>query len=290
MCTGVDPGLLGVYGFRHRKKNSYTEIWIANSEKIMMQKIWDILGDFGLKSCIIGIPPTYPVRPIEGWAISGFITPDITKQFTYPPKLKQEIIALVKEYMFDVEFRTDQKDKLINDLYEMTKRRHKVIKYLLKEKDWDFFMFVEIGLDRVQHAFWKFFDENHIRYTPGKYSNVILDYYKLLDKQVGEILKLLDKDTIVMVVSDHGGKPMSGCFCINEWLIKEGYLVLKKYPDKMTRLEECEVDWSKTKAWGWGGYYARIFFNIKGRDPQGCLLYTSPSPRDLSTSRMPSSA
>ena len=24
--------------------------------------------------------------------------------------------------------------------------------------------------------------------------------------------------------------------------------------------------------------------------PQGCLLYTSPSPRDLSTSRMPSSA
>ena len=25
-------------------------------------------------------------------------------------------------------------------------------------------------------------------------------------------------------------------------------------------------------------------------NPQGCLLYTSPSPRDLSTSRMPSSA
>ena len=28
----------------------------------------------------------------------------------------------------------------------------------------------------------------------------------------------------------------------------------------------------------------------KVRDDQGCLLYTSPSPRDLSTSRMPSSA
>ena len=27
-----------------------------------------------------------------------------------------------------------------------------------------------------------------------------------------------------------------------------------------------------------------------GRSPRGCLLYTSPSPRDLSTSRMPSSA
>ena len=34
--------------------------------------------------------------------------------------------------------------------------------------------------------------------------------------------------------------------------------------------------------------------NIRGRGgagfPTGCLLYTSPSPRDLSTSRMPSSA
>ena len=28
----------------------------------------------------------------------------------------------------------------------------------------------------------------------------------------------------------------------------------------------------------------------KGREVIGCLLYTSPSPRDLSTSRMPSSA
>ena len=29
---------------------------------------------------------------------------------------------------------------------------------------------------------------------------------------------------------------------------------------------------------------------IKTKDRFGCLLYTSPSPRDLSTSRMPSSA
>ncbi|MHA1789215.1 MAG: alkaline phosphatase family protein [Candidatus Helarchaeota archaeon] len=271
MCTGVDAGFLGLYGFRHRLNNSYTDIWIANTQKVKMQKVWDILGDFGLKSCLIGIPPSYPIKRNEGWTISCFITPDTTKQYTHPKELKQEIEALVGEYMFDVEFRTDLKDKLIKGLFEMTKRRHKVIKYLLKEKPWDFFMFVEIGLDRVQHAFWKFFDEKHIRHKPGKYSKVIPDYYRLLDKQIGEILDLIDDDTKVLVVSDHGGKAMSGCFCINEWLIKEGYLVLRNYPQKMTRLEECDIDWSKTKAWGWGGYYARIFFNVKGREPQGII-------------------
>ena len=35
---------------------------------------------------------------------------------------------------------------------------------------------------------------------------------------------------------------------------------------------------------------AQTFSAILGEDPNHCLLYTSPSPRDLSTSRMPSSA
>ena len=42
--------------------------------------------------------------------------------------------------------------------------------------------------------------------------------------------------------------------------------------------------------------YGKYIYQVEMRDPQGiewdldCLLYTSPSPRDLSTSRMPSSA
>ncbi|MBD3226576.1 MAG: nucleotide pyrophosphatase [Candidatus Lokiarchaeota archaeon] len=271
MSSGVDPGFLGLYGFRHRKDNSYKDIWLANTQKVQMQKVWDIIGDFDIKSCLVGIPPTYPIKWVNGWTISGFLTPNNKKQYTYPRDLKLEIKSLVDDYIFDVEFRTDKKDRLIKDLYKMTKKRHKVIKYLLKEKPWDFFMFVEIGLDRVQHAFWKFFDENHLRYEPNKYSDVIFGYYKLLDKQMGEILKIIDKNTIVIVVSDHGGKPMTGCFCINEWLIKEGYLVLNEYPDQMTSLDDCDVNWAKTKAWGWGGYYARVFFNIKGREQYGTI-------------------
>ena len=38
------------------------------------------------------------------------------------------------------------------------------------------------------------------------------------------------------------------------------------------------------------GYDDTIWNHITMRVPGSCLLYTSPSPRDLSTSRMPSSA
>jgi predicted AlkP superfamily phosphohydrolase/phosphomutase len=134
-------------------------------------------------------------------------------------------------------------------------------------------MFVEIGIDRINHAFWKFFDKRHHSYKPGnKYENVIVDYYKFIDKEIEKLLKLLDDDTVVFIVSDHGAKPMKGAFCVNQWLIEKGYLTLKKTPKSGAELDDCDIDWANTKAWAWGGYYARIFLNIKGREKRGMIL------------------
>jgi predicted AlkP superfamily phosphohydrolase/phosphomutase len=90
---------------------------------------------------------------------------------------------------------------------------------------------------------------------------------------VGQLLDQLDDDTVVLVVSDHGAKKMDGGICINEWLRREGYLVLKEEPrgEGLIPFEKVEVDWSKTKAWGSGGYYARVFMNVQGREPQGII-------------------
>jgi predicted AlkP superfamily phosphohydrolase/phosphomutase len=75
----------------------------------------------------------------------------------------------------------------------------------------------------------------------------------------------------VMVVSDHGAKAMDGAICINEWLQEQGYLKLKEQPRERTRLTHDMIDWPNTKAWGEGGYYGRVFFNVLGREPQGCI-------------------
>src|SRR5438046_5259588 len=31
------------------------------------------------------------------------------------------------------------------------------------------------------------------------------------------------------------------------------------------------IDWNRTIAWGDGGYYGRLFLNVKGREPQGTI-------------------
>jgi predicted AlkP superfamily phosphohydrolase/phosphomutase len=156
----------------------------------------------------------------------------------------------------------------------MTEKRFIVLKHLLKNKPWDFFMFVEMGVDRIHHGLWQSMDPTHPKHVPGNpYQHAIREYYKYIDQNLGEMLAALDDDTLVMVVSDHGAKKMDGGICINEWLRREGYLVLKENPvregGRPIPFEKVEVDWEKTTAWAAGGYYARLFLNVQGREPQG---------------------
>ena len=171
------------------------------------------------------------------------------------------------------QFRTDDKDYLLQQIYDMTEARFTVVKHLIAEKPWDFTMFVEMGTDRINHGFWSYTDPKHWRYEAGnKYFDSIREYYHFIDRGIGEMLALLPEDTVVLVVSDHGAKRMDGGIAVNEWLMREGYLALKRPPEKgIVPFEKVDVDWSRTKAWGSGGYYARIFMNVEGREPNGII-------------------
>jgi predicted AlkP superfamily phosphohydrolase/phosphomutase len=176
--------------------------------------------------------------------------------------------------MMDVKgFRTEKKQWLLSQIYEMTTKRFSVAKHLLKTRPWDFFMMVEMGTDRIHHGFWQFMDAQHVLYAGDNnpFRNAIHEYYKYVDCLLGELLEFADANTRVLIVSDHGAKRMDGAIALNEWLVQKGYMVLKRYPTVPTRFDQLEIDWSKTKAWGEGGYYGRIFLNVQGREPQGVV-------------------
>ncbi|HEX3104147.1 MAG TPA: alkaline phosphatase family protein [Terriglobales bacterium] len=274
MCTSQDPGSLGVYGFRNRVDHSYDKLGFANSASIKALAIWDHLGREGRRSIIVGVPPNYPPRRINGISIGCFLTPDTTKNdFTHPLNFKAKINELVGEYPGDVKnFRTERKDWLKDEIFRMSQKQWRVVHWLMKEQQWDYFHFVDIGLDRMHHGFWNYFDEKHVQFEPGNpYQNAIPEYYLWLDQQIGKALELLDKDTIVLVVSDHGAQRLDGGIAVNEWLIKEGLLVLDEYPKAITPFDQLNVNWDKTRVWSEGGYYARVFFNVQGREPNGMI-------------------
>src|SRR5205823_3921958 len=154
----------------------------------------------------------------------------------------------------------------------MTEKRFRLAEHLLETRPWDLFFMVEMGTDRIHHGFWRFTDSEHRLFEPGNpYEHAMLDYYKRLDSKIARLLRFADEETAVLVVSDHGAKRMDGGICVNEWLRREGYLVLREEPSEPTRLTPDLIDWSRTVAWGEGGYYCRLFLNVEGREPEGVV-------------------
>ena len=202
MSTSQDPGSLGVYGFRNRKDYSYHGLSIVNSSSIQQTAIWDVLGSHRKEVVVVGVPPSYPPRRMNGVNVGCFMTPDTkTHDYTYPASVRQEIDRLVGEYPVDVKgFRTNNKEWLRDQIYDMTRKHFEVIRYLMVTLEWDYFQFVEIGVDRVHHGFWKYHDPQHRQYVPGNpYETLISDYYAYVDQEIGSLLELLDDDTNVLV-------------------------------------------------------------------------------------------
>ncbi|MCI4348433.1 MAG: alkaline phosphatase family protein, partial [Thermoplasmata archaeon] len=209
----------------------------------------------------------------NGIYVSDFLTPDGAKDFVTPASLAPEIEAAAGGYDFDITFRAEDRPRVERELFAMTRKRFAVARHLWQKEPWDLFVLHEIGPDRLHHAFWKFFDPTHPRYVAGsEYADVADRYYSLLDEEIGALLDLVTDDVTILVASDHGSMAMHGCFAINLWLQQLGYLHFQNRPLKPgTPFEELDVDWSRTVAWGAGGYYARVFFNLRGREPQGQL-------------------
>ena len=143
MMTSRDPGELGIYGFRNRKDHSYDALTIANAQSVQVPTLWGLLGQAQKRSVVLGVPLTYPAKPFPGWMITSFLTPcdpnsPLTQrnlQWTFPPRLTQEITQVAPNYMIDIpNFRTDKRAELEQQLVKMTRERFKFARYLLEKK------------------------------------------------------------------------------------------------------------------------------------------------------------
>ncbi len=267
MLTGRDPGVLGMYGFRSRHGWDYAPPVLNDSSSVREPAVWDLIAREGLSSVVVGFPPSFPPKPMRGCLVTGMLTPPAADSFTWPLSLSERLRDWAPNYRFDTDLhRSDDPDALFDDVCEMTRTRFDVVRNLLRSEPWSFAFVHEIGLDRLQHALWSSVEE------PGSDGyGALLDYHRLLDAEIGELLELVPEETAVAVVSDHGARHLEGVFAINEWLVREGYLCTIEPPSKPGPFVPSCVDWARSRAWADGGYCGRVHLNVRGRQPEGIL-------------------
>lgn len=184
----------------------------ADADSFTAATIWDQLAREGKKSIIVGVPPNYPPRQVNGISVGCFRTPDTVHHgFTNPPEIGSKINQLVGEYPVDVgNLGSGHKDLLKEQIFSMSRKQWEVVRWLLSEQEWGYFHFVDIGLDRMYQVFLSDFDEKHAQFKPGNpYRSVIPDYYAWLDEQIGAVLELLDNETMVLLLSPYAAPAAS---------------------------------------------------------------------------------
>lgn len=155
---------------------------------------------------------------------------------------------------------------------EILDENERILRGELKEFKGGLFFFYFETLDVIQHMFWRYIDPQHPLYEKNPiYQDTIFRYYEKVDRIIGETLKILDKDTTLIILSDHGFNSFRRAVHLNRWLLENGYLFLKEGINESKEFFE-DVDWSKTKAYALG--FGGIYLNRMGREYYGIVSET----------------
>lgn len=260
--TGMNPGNHGIFSFAMRKTGTY-ERKIIQPEMLESETLWHILSQKGKKVGVINVPMTNAEK-VNGFIIPGFLSK--TEGTPYPDTVKTKVQRKlgIKRLEGDVETEIlskveDKPNLFFERVNKITDQTAKVSQYLFQEEDWDFFMAVFMGTDRIQHFFWRYVDQAHPRYEKNQFTQLVKEYYIKIDGIVKSFLDSTDEDTLMIVISDHGFCPVHTEVFVNNYLEELGFLKTKK----------GKIDLENSKAVSYG--YGDIWLNVKGREPHGLI-------------------
>ncbi|MGD9344828.1 MAG: alkaline phosphatase family protein [Candidatus Aminicenantes bacterium] len=223
----------------------------------------EIRPEFKLYISPLNIDPGNPAMPI---ATPDSYSKELEKEFGpfYTKGLPGDFKAMNNNLLNEDEFL--QQDE------HVLRERIAMFDYELARFDSGVLFYYVSSTDQRQHMFWSHIDKSSPLYDPAlaaKYGDTIRDIYVEADKILDKAIQKADKDTIIMVVSDHGFSPFRWSFNANTWLKENGYHALinpwKQGEDQLF----MNSDWSRSKAYAFG--LNGLYINERGREGEGIV-------------------
>jgi len=299
--TGKGPGQHGILDFEKYDATQH-KLTFNSTYQIEEKTIWELLSEKGLRVGSINVPMTYPPRPVNGFMISGFETPSIDADFTYPKELKPEIFALIPNYNYRTNWRRSAlrgADVLAENLAYISNSFEQgltLARYCGEKFGWDVLMVVFKLVDNLQHKAWKYLDPHTCHRYPREADLAARVFTDLDDVLARTFAYAAQHNAAVLIMSDHGHGSLDGKAQPNRLLHEWGYLALRNpweqactrasywvhrlTKGKTTRFEqgsrgierELAVDWTRTRACVMhAGLYGYLYINLQGRGPHGLV-------------------
>jgi predicted AlkP superfamily phosphohydrolase/phosphomutase len=253
VITGADPAEHGIFGFTEFPRGTY-RLSFPNFNDLKVPPFWENGGD--KKHVIINVPSTYPARSLRGVLISGFVALDLEKA-VYPDSIIPRLKGMGYNVDVDSGKAHDSLELFLKDLNRTNEARISAYRHLW-EDDWDVFMLVFTGSDRLMHFLWDAYEEeDHAFHEDFK------SYFRRVDEIIGEVSSGIESGDDLIMLSDHGFEKLERDVYVNTVLKKRGLLRLKKGAPGYSGIE------GGTRAFALDP--ARVYINHKGKYPEGCV-------------------
>jgi len=201
---------------------------VTTSNDRKSQCIWDFLKN--KKSIVINVPLTFPPEKVNGIMISGMPTPEDDSRYCYPENIYYELKDEFKEDIRiqpEIHYPKNLEDDFVEDQNRCWNNNEKIFWYLKNKKEWDLLICVFHVFDELSHELWKYIDENNPNHEENEIGKSIFEMYEKADVFLSKLVKELDENTTLFIVSDHGFGPVYKTIYLNNWLIEKGWLKLK---------------------------------------------------------------
>jgi predicted AlkP superfamily phosphohydrolase/phosphomutase len=227
--TSRPPEENGITGFKVNGKT-------AVSTLLKAPPLWSLLSDAGISVGMANVPATFPAPPVNGYLITGMLThgkgcedgmlcsPKLSEvqdgDAVFPKALAGEIKSALGDIPIDclrmpgaAELRGREAETVnswLANVSQIRAQQQRLFDYLLTNHPTDFTFFVQSCEDRVGHWLYPIQPYN-AGYNPSIHTlrvDAFPNQYREFDKVLGTILKHVDTDTTLIILSDHGIKPL----------------------------------------------------------------------------------
>ncbi|MBW6481850.1 MAG: alkaline phosphatase family protein [Vicingaceae bacterium] len=229
IATGKRADQHGILGFvEPSADNKGVKPVSSTSRKV--KAIWNILNQQGMKSNVVGWWPSHPAEPINGVMVSNFYQHcsvkygdewPLLKGVVHPERLHDEManlrvhpVELTMAHILPfvpnarkIDVDKDQRLFAVSKVLSHCASIHNAATYLMEEEEWDFMAVYHDAIDHFSHLAMKYHPPQMKGLSDEDYKNykhVVTGGYLFHDMMLERMLNLIDDDTTVMIISDHG--------------------------------------------------------------------------------------
>ena len=224
--TGLHPSGHGIFDFAARDPRDPQRRVPITASWIRATTFLEHLSKAGRSVRAANIPVTYPPIPVAGRLISGPVVPP-GGRYVYPPEWQTELDRRAPFPVNGLEWQRHASDPqgLVDEAARMVEQRSRSFRLLL-EGDWDVAVCVYIAPDRLQHPLGRYVLPSHpefptLEHTPLAAS--LRDVFVRLDRELGRLVEAAGPEATVVLLSDHGFRPVTRAVDMAQLLTHLGY-------------------------------------------------------------------